>query len=94
MATRQGFTKVNNSAIDDKTLKASEKALYTALSRYADNKTRQCYPSKETLLSTAGISDHTFRLAIKTLEKRNYIRIEPRSNGLGRQLSNLYTLLK
>lgn len=94
MTQRQGFTRVSNAALDDTTLKTSEKALYVAISRYAHNKTRQCYPSKETLLTTSGISDNTFRQAIKVLEKRGYIQVETRNNGAGRQLSNLYTLLK
>lgn len=90
---REGkYTKVANKVITDLSLKASDKSVYMVLSRYADNITRECFPSRDTLMKYAGVSDKTLRLAIKNLVDRGYISVESRRKG-GRRSTNLYRLL-
>lgn len=87
------FVMVTRAVIEDKSLKASDKSLYSVLCLYADNKTSDCYPSKRTLMEVAGMSDKAFRNSLQTLEEKGYIEIIKRYDENGRQLSNRYILL-
>ena len=87
------FVMVTRKVIEDTRLKASDKALYSALCLYADNETSECFPSRETLWRTAGISDNTFRNSLAKLEDLGYIEVKERWGKDGRRLSNLYVLL-
>lgn len=86
------FIMVTRAVYEDETLKAADKALYSALCMFADNETADCYPSRDTLIRTAGISDYSFRKSIKTLQEKGYIAVKSRYGNNG-QLSNLYILL-
>ena len=94
MLDRNDFehTRVANKVIKDTTLKASDKSVYMVLSLYADNDTSECYPKRDTLIRTAGVSDKTLRNALNRLEERGYIAVEYRRRN-GKQSSNLYRLL-
>lgn len=87
------FVMVTKAVIEDDRLKAADKSVYMALCLYADNKTSECWPSRESLMKKAGVSDRTLRNSLQTLEETGYIKIEPRFSEDGRRLSNLYILL-
>lgn len=87
------FVMVTRAALNDESLKAAEKSVYATLCMYADNRTSDCFPSRETLMKKAGVSDRTLRTSLQTLEDRGYIDIIERFADDGRRLSNLYVLL-
>jgi len=76
----------------DTKLKASDKAVYTVLSLYADRNTSECFPKKQTILELASVGDKSFRAAIIRLRERGYIEVEERFVN-NRQTSNVYRLL-
>jgi hypothetical protein len=86
------FTMVTNAVLKDRTLKASDKSVYATICLYADNETSDCYPSRETLMKDAGVSDKTLRNSLRRLADKGYIDIKHRYNKNG-QSSNLYVLL-
>ncbi|EAD0633350.1 hypothetical protein NU07_00390 [Listeria monocytogenes] len=88
------FTRIANDVIEDERLSLHDLTLYVALSKFANNKTKQCYPSKSSLLKIARISDYSFRKSLKHLIEYKYVKVEQRKSADGKQLSNLYTLLK
>jgi len=85
------FTRVANKVIEDLSLKSSDKSVYMALSYYADNKTGECYPRRDTILKVSGVSDKTLRNSIKNLEIKGYISVSSRTIN-GKFSSNLYRL--
>ena len=87
------FVMVTRAVIDDERLKASDKSVYATLCMYADNRTSESWPSRETLMKKAGVSDRTLRNSLKALEDLGYIEIVDRWSGAGTRLSNLYVLL-
>lgn len=56
------------------------------------NKTKGCYPSRQTIAKACSISDSSVGRAIKELEGRELIRIN-HNFGDGRQRNNSYELL-
>lgn len=86
------FVIVTRKVIEDETLKASDKSVYAVLCMYADNRTKECYPSRETLLKKSGISDKPLRNSLRVLSDKGYIEIKERYNSVGRT-SNRYILL-
>lgn len=87
------FVMVTRAVLEDEKLKAADKSVYSTLCMYADNQTADCWPSRETILNKAGVSDKTLRNSLKNLEDSGYIKVVNRYAGDGRQLSNLYVLL-
>lgn len=87
------FVMVTRAVLEDDALKAADKSVYATLCMYADNRTQDCWPSRETLMTKAGVSDRTLRTSLQTLEDRGYIEVVRRYAENGRQLSNLYVLL-
>lgn len=87
------FTKIDNIVLSDKTLSPMQKMIYVALSSYADNKTRSCYPSYNTLAEKAGCSRRTAILAMKVLIEKEYVvkvqKLDERKNA---HACNLYIL--
>ena len=57
-------------------MSGSEKAVYIALNRYADNDTGHGYPSIATISKFAGVARGTASLAIQGLEVRGLIRVK------------------
>ncbi len=87
------FVMVTRAVLEDESLKAADKSVYTTLCMYADNSTSDCWPSRETIQKKAGVSDRTLRNSLQALEEKEYIDIVRRYAESGRQLSNLYVLL-
>lgn len=83
---------VTRQIIEDEGLKAADKSVYSVLCMYADNKTMDCHPSRETIMKKAGIGDHALRNSIRKLTEKGYIAVEKRTNYRG-QATNLYILL-
>src|SRR5690554_6205642 len=86
------FAMVTKAVLKDTELKASDKSVYAVLCMYADNDTSDCYPSRDTLMKEAGVSDKTLRNSIDKLKERGYIDVKRRNNFRGRA-TNLYVLL-
>lgn len=86
------FAMVTRTVLEDEALKASDKSVYSILCMYADNRTADCYPSRDTLMKKAGVSDNTLRNSLRKLSVSGYIDVEKRYNSAGRA-SNLYILL-
>lgn len=87
------FVMVTRAVINDESLKAADKSVYTVLCMYADNKTAEAWPSRETILKKAGVSDHSLRNSLRNLSDKGYIEVVKRYAKDGRQMSNLYVLL-
>lgn len=87
------FAMINVGVLMDEELKASDKAVYAVLSMYADNTSRECFPSRTTIMKKAGVSDNTSRKALKNLSDKGYIKIFERRDKKGRRLSNGYSVL-
>lgn len=87
------FVWVTKEVMKDTRLKAADKSVYAVLCMYADNDSSDCYPSRETLMKEAGVSDHTLRKSVAKLKGFGYVDVEKRTNHRG-QASNLYILLE
>lgn len=86
------FVQVTKKVLEDESLKAADKSVYSVLCMYASNDTSECYPSRDTIMRKAGISDKTLRKSIEKLRDSGYIDVKERYNSAGRA-SNLYVLL-
>lgn len=87
------FVMVPRSLVEDTSLLMRDKAVYTALCLYANNDTKQAYPSADTIAGIVGCSRNSVFRAVVALEKAGYVRRESRKNGHGRQTTNIYYLL-
>lgn len=92
------FFMVNNSLVDIEHLdngitKPSEIAVFCAIAFHADSKTRKAFPSIKKVAKEARVGERTARSAIRVLEECGYLKVERRFRH-GRQMSNLYTLVK
>lgn len=87
------FVWLTKAVMMDESLKASDKSVYAVLCMYADNSTSDCWPSRDTIMKKAGISDHSLRKSIRILKEAGYIEVRKRYNS-GGQASNLYVLLE
>ncbi len=76
--------------IFDRDLSPKAFAVYGALAYFCDNK-GQCFPSRVTLANRCGMSRPVVDKALKELEDKLMIDIEPRFIN-GKQTTNLYTL--
>jgi len=74
-------------------LKPTELATYVALGKYADNKTKECWPSLNTIAKDLGKSKTSVIAAIKGLEKKGVVKIDKRQNDKGDWARNHYTLM-
>ena len=72
---RASFCWVNNYVLDSRLIGSSEKIVYLALSRYADNETQECYPSNLLLEDVTGLTNRTISSSIKELEENNFIEV-------------------
>lgn len=86
------FTKVANQVIDDEKLSGNDLKVFLAICRYANNTTRNCHPSRATLMKKARVSNKTLSASIENLVKSSYIKVERRSSN-GAKLSNEYTVI-
>jgi hypothetical protein len=67
--------------------------VYTALCRYANRKTGECWPSIGRLAHLLALARNTVKAALRTLEAAGLIAIKRRRDPAGDATSHLYTLL-
>ncbi len=91
----RGFTLIDNRIITDfcPQIGIAGLALYAVLSKYADNVTRQCYPSIRTLSRQLGISQPTVLKAMQLLEVAGLVEVVRARSSRGQRHVNVYTLL-
>lgn len=87
------FVMVTKLIMEDGSLRSADKSVYAALCLFSDNKTSKCWPGRDSLMRSAGVSDRTLRNSLKKLEDKGYIEIVKRYKNNGGQLSNAYVLL-
>jgi DNA-binding MarR family transcriptional regulator len=92
---RAHFFSIDNDIIDihAKTIGATALAVYTVLSRYANRKTGECWPSIGRLAHLLDLARNTVKAALRTLEQAGLITIRRRRDPAGDATSHLYTLL-
>ena len=73
-------------------LKPLELMVYVALGQYADNKTKECWPSVSKLAKDVNRSRQSTINALKGLEDKGVIEVKQRFKDKGEQTSNLYIL--
>ena len=98
------FAKVNISVVRNTPegngiTKASEIAVFCAIASFADNSTRDAFPSVKSIAERARVGERTARSAIKVLKESGYIEVDPKfvpdncADGKFRQTSNVYNIL-
>ncbi len=85
------FTIVENAILDDLGLTSYEKLGIVALSRFADSKTGECYPSYSTLAAIMKCSRSTVQKTIESLCEKGYIRKRNNVEGTEHK-SNTYVI--
>ena len=73
-------------------LKPLELMVYVALGQYADNKTKECWPSVSKLAKDVNRSRQSTITALQGLEEKGVIEVKQRFKDKGEQTSNLYVL--
>ena len=90
---RGGYTQVFNAFLDSEKLTQYEKLVFIAIKSFADNKTKQAYPSLATISRVSGTSLSQVRRSIARMKEMGILKVEQRKserdNGC---MSNLYTL--
>ena len=66
--------------------------VYVALGQYADNKTKECWPSVSKLAKDVNRSRQSTITALQGLEEKGVIEVKQRFKEKGEQTSNLYVL--
>jgi len=74
-------------------VKPTELAAYVVLGKYADNVTKECWPSLNTIAKDLGRSKTATISAIKGLEDKGVLKITKRKNTKGDWDRNHYTLI-
>ncbi len=74
-------------------LKPTELATYVVLGKYADNVTKECWPSLNTIAKDLGRSKPATITAIKGLQAKGVLKIDKRRNDSGDWARNHYTLM-
>src|SRR5213082_3899464 len=89
------FFGIPNNIIDThgRTLGAIGIGIYTALARYADRKTGECWPAIAKIERVLGLARSTVKVYLHKLEALGLIEIEERWDEAGDRTTNLYTLL-
>lgn len=73
--------------------KSVDIAIYAVLCMYADNDSKDAYPSVLTIAEKARCSERTARRSLQSLKDAGYIEITERRDARGFQTSNQYALL-
>lgn len=89
---RGGFTQIYNSFLDSDLLTQYEKLVFIAIKSYADNKTKQAYPSLATISRVTGTSISQVRRSIKHMEELGVLDIQHRKSERYGNVQNLYTI--
>lgn len=87
------FIMLPKSLVRDSRITHREKISYMTLCLFANNDSKQAFPSINTIADTAGYSRSSMIRALNTLEGYGYIRKENRFFGEQKQTSNVYVLL-
>lgn len=88
------FVMVDPRIMKDNKVTPRDKAIYLSLCGYMNRETRSCYPSHKKISYDTDLSISTVKRGLKSLENREYIKIEKRLDKTsGRTLSNLYFVL-
>lgn len=90
---RGGFTKVYNAFLDSHQLSQYDKMVFIAIKSFADNKTKQAYPSLATISRISGTSISQVRRSIAKMRQMGVLKVESRRDDINNgRMSNLYTL--
>lgn len=78
---------------DTQLTKPVDIAVYAVLCMYADNDSKDSYPSVATIAEKSRCSERVARRSLQTLKESGYIDIKERRDKRGYQTSNQYFLL-
>jgi predicted transcriptional regulator len=89
------FVQVTKSVLKDEVIldKPAQKLVYTMLCMYADNQTKNSYPSIKTLATKCCCSETSVKYALKKLRDVGLIEVRHRRRSDGNNDSNIYVLL-
>ena len=89
------YTALDNAIIDHhaKTIGAIGVAIYAVLSRYANRKTGECWPTIGCIAHKLDLARSTVKVYVRKLEAAGLIAIEERYTAVGDQDANRYRLL-
>ena len=92
---KRKFVQVTKSVLSDESEldKPIQKLVYTMLCMYADNTTKDSWPSVKTLARKCFCSENTVRAALKKLQEVGVIEAKSRFREDGSQNSNMYYLV-
>lgn len=84
----QKFVMVPQSLVKDSLLNKRDKVVYMSLCLFANNETKQAYPSTQTIATIVGCSRNNVFKSLRSLENGGYIKREGRAGE-----TNIYYLL-
>jgi DNA-binding transcriptional ArsR family regulator len=89
------YFSVDNALLDvhAKTIGSEAVTVYLILCRYANHRTKQCWPSIAHIVDLTGLARSTVKAALKRLYEAGLIDREERWDAAGDHTTNLYTLL-
>ena len=89
------FVQVTKSVLANETAfdKPIQKLVYAMLCMYADNATKDAFPSIKTLARKCSCSENTIRAALRKLEEVGVIEVKRRYKDDGSRNSNIYFLI-
>jgi hypothetical protein len=90
---RLPFIAVDKPLLEDESLSAVDVMTYVALAYFADNSTRECWPSLAKLAKKARCHPSTVSASLSRLEASGYIKRQEQRRRDGGRGSNLYTLM-
>ncbi len=90
---RKGYTKVYNAFLDSEKLTQYDKMVFIAIKSFADNITKQAFPSLATISRISGTSLSQVRRSIAKMKNMGILTVTPRHDDYNNgNMSNLYTL--
>lgn len=90
---RGGYTKVFNAFLDTERLTQYDKMVFIAIKSFADNVTKQAFPSLATISRISGTSLSQVRRSIVKMKEMGILTVTPRHDDYNNgNMSNLYTL--
>lgn len=92
MKERSGFTQIYNSFLDSDLLTQYEKLVFIAIKSFADNKTKQAFPSLATISRITGTSVSQVRRSIARMKDLGILDVEHRRSEKWGNIQNLYTI--
>lgn len=90
---RGGFTQIYNAFLDSDKLTKSDKMVFIAIKSFANNETKQAYPSLATISRISEVSLPQVRRSITKMQKMGILKVEARTDDYNNgRMSNLYTV--